>query len=165
MRFDYFIFKSISKIVFKIFPRKRVALNRETNADKSAQLIYTLLMSDKPVMIARYGSTELMCMVNYLGVKRGKPNLFRYFLGNELDWWWKESSLNQIEQWSGFFPPSVENVERFCEMMIADSFKVDVLASWLSDEIYFKNELSNATLIQGLFLDPFWSKVPWTKAL
>jgi len=165
MRLDYFIFKLISKVVLKVFPRKNEILNRETNADKSAQLIYTLLMSDKPVMIARFGSTELMCMVNYLGVKSGKPNLLKYFSGNELDWWWKDTSLNQIEQWSGFFPPTVENVERFCEMMIADSSKVDVLASWLSDEIYFKNELSNATFIQGLFLDPFWSKIPWTLAL
>lgn len=116
-------------------------------------------------MIARYGATELMCIINYLGVKRGKPNILRYLLGLEEDWWWRESSLKQIEQWSGFFPATIPNVEAFCELILNDSQYVDILASWLKDEYKLKDYLHAKSFIQGLFLDPFWSENPWTKAL
>ncbi len=128
-------------------------------------MILKLLNGEKPVMIARYGATELMCMVNYLGVKKERPNLISYIQGKEFDWWWNDSSLKQIEQWSGFFPATVPNVECFCELMIQNSENVDILASWLDNEFYFKKKLENAKRIQGLFLDPFWSDIPWTIAL
>lgn len=165
MQLTHYLYKSISKVIHFFYKEDKEMVKREIDPNKISQIIYDLLVSDKPLMIARYGSTELMCMVNFLGVKRGKPQLLKYIQGKELDWWWKDSSLNQIEQWSGFFPPTVENLERFCEMMINDSNQVDILASWLSDEIYFENKLENAIFIQGLFLDPFWSNKPWTMAL
>jgi hypothetical protein len=157
------IFAYLYAKLFKV--KKNDSIVREQDPDIISAKITELLLSNKPVMIARYGATELMCMINYLGVKKGRPNLISYIQGKEPDWWWKESNLKQIEQWSGFFPATIENVERFCELMIDESQQVDILASWLEGETYFKNELTNAYFVQGLFLDPFWSKIPWTKAL
>ncbi|MGQ7945106.1 hypothetical protein [Flavobacterium sp. WC2509] len=142
-----------------------VNTNREKDPNIISQNILELLNGERSVMIARYGATELMCMVNYLGVKKKSTNFISYIQGKELDWWWNKSSLKQIEQWSGFFPATVPNVECFCELMIQNSENVDILASWLNDEFYFKKELVNAKRIQGLFLDPFWSEIPWTTAL
>lgn len=165
MKSQYKVLKICSKIYQKCFSVNKESLEREKDRDIISKSISQLILSDKPCMIARFGATELMCMINYLGVKKGRPNLIKYVQGKQHDWWWRDSSLSQIEQWSGFFPSTIKNVERFCEMMIKDIKEVDILASWLEDEIYFKNELSNAYLIQGLFLDPFWSENPWTEAL
>jgi hypothetical protein len=165
MKLTHKILKIFSSVSKKIFRYKRKSLPREVNVDIVAASISNLLLSDKPVMIAKFGATELLCMINYLGVKQGRPNLIKYVLGQELDWWWRDSSLLQMEQWSGFFPPTIVNVEQFCELMIQDIKEIDILASWLPNEVYFKNELQHADLIQGLFLDPFWSKNPWTQSL
>ena len=163
---DKLLFKTLSKLYKKVLGAPPLGkLDREFDRNIISQNIIDLLNSERPAMIARYGATELSTIINGIGVKHGRPNLWRYIKGQELDWWWKKPVLNQIEQWSGFFPASVENVERFCEMMIADSKQVDLLASWLNSEIYLKEELKNASFFQGLFLDPFWSEVPWTKAL
>lgn len=165
MNIYQFIAKALSKIYLKAFGITYRTIIREQNPEVVSEMIRNLLNSDKPVMIARYGSTELMCMINYLGVKRGRPNIISYIRGKELDWWWNKNSLKQIEQWSGFFPPTIENVEQFCEIMIRDSAKVDILVSWLPNESYFEKQLQNAKRIEFVFLDPFWSKTPWTVAL
>jgi len=166
LKIDRLIFKILS-IVYRKTIGTKIVINsyREKDSNIVSQMILKLLNGEKPVMIARYGATELMCMVNYLGVKKERPNLISYIQGKEFDWWWNDSSLKQIEQWSGFFPATVPNVECFCELMIQNSENVDILASWLDNEFYFKKKLENAKRIQGLFLDPFWSDIPWTIAL
>lgn len=73
--------------------------------------------------------------------------------------------MTQMQNWSGFFPPTIENLERFCEMMLVDSKSIDVLISWLDDEPRLKDIIGGKPKIQGLFIDPFWTKRPWTKAL
>lgn len=153
---------SLSRCVFHTGTRP---FERISDSDKISELIRNKIESTAPCMIARYGATELMCMINYLGVKNGRPNLLRYLLGLEHDWWWNPKNLKQIEQWSGFFPATEQNLMRFGKLMEDASDKVDIFASWLNDESYFSNHLTQAIKIQGLFLDPFWAKVPWTKAL
>jgi hypothetical protein len=60
----------------------------EKDAENVSAMIYDLLNTDKPCMIARFGATEITTMVNYLGVKQGKPdNIFKYIKGDYLDWW------------------------------------------------------------------------------
>ena len=43
-----------------------------SGADLASAKIYEGIKSGKPFMVARYGSTELATVVNYLGVKRKK---------------------------------------------------------------------------------------------
>lgn len=138
---------------------------RETDPDKVAGIIYDLLTGNKPCMIARFGSTELMTIVNYLGVKNCKKDIFGYIKGTTPAWWWEKSALEQMQRWSGFFPPTEEKIEHFCQLMIEDTRQVDVLGSWLSDERYLKQELAQAESVCFTFLDPFWSQTPWTLAL
>lgn len=160
------LIKNIAKTNQRIFHTGEVPLfPRIQDPDKVSNIIRAALSNESPCMIARYGATELMCIINYLGVKKGKPNLLRYLLGMEEDWWWRESSLKQIEQWSGFFPANKPNVEAFCELMLQDSQYVDILVSWLKDEYKLKDYLHAKHFVQGLFLDPFWCKDPWTEVL
>jgi hypothetical protein len=162
-----FTLKALRKIYAKTFSVQPLA-KREciTDADIASKLIYDKLMSDEPCMIARFGATELMTMVNYLGVhKKGKKNILKYIKGQELDWWWNKNCLNQMEQWSGFFPSTVEKIEKFCELMLDDMKEVDIMGSWLANEQYFNNGLINTIKIQFHLLEPFWSKQAWTLTL
>lgn len=160
------IFKVLKKIYTKLFGYS----NREKpqsiqNADKASKLIYEALMSDKPCMIARFGSTELTCLTNYLGVHSSKKEVLKYIKGEGNPWWWEKSILNQMQQWSGFFPPSIEKIEEFCELMLEDMKSVDILGSWLSQEKEFEEQISKAQKVRLVYLEPFWTSTPWTKAL
>ena len=135
--------------------------------DYANELIYKALISDKPVMIARLGSTEMLCMTNYLGVKNQEiyKSYRGYIKGQTPPWWWEPAMINQMQHWSGFFPGSVSKIEQFCELMLADMPEVDILGSWLKDEIFFKLELANSKKVMLEDLEPFFTNKPWTKAL
>jgi hypothetical protein len=49
--------------------------------------------------------------------------------------------------------------------MLEDIEEVDILGSWLPNERLFKKELGEAKIINFSFLDPYWVKYPWTRAL
>lgn len=137
------------------------------NKDYSSTLIAQALESSSPCMIARLGSTELSCMINYLGVKH--PDTYKslrgYITSQTPPWWWNQSSVTQMQQWSGFFPARVDKIEQFCELMIKDLPNVDILGSWLKEESFFQSELSNAKKVVLEDLEPFFTPNPWTKAL
>jgi hypothetical protein len=137
-----------------------------SNKDYANQLIYETLISDKPCMIARFGSTEMLNLINYLGVKKDKfKNSQTYIKGQSPPWWWERKSIMQLKNWSGFFPANQQNVERFCECMIKDIPEIDILGSWLLNERYFAEELKNAKQIVLEDMEPFFASNPWTRAL
>lgn len=141
---------------WKIFPNKPYA----------SSLIYNELISDKPSMIARLGSTELTCIVNYLGVKNKNNKSYKDFIKNKsAPWWWEQGIINQMQNWSGFFPAERNSIEEFCEMMLLQMPQVDILGSWLKEETFFKNELRSAKKVMLEDLEPFFTPDPWTKAL
>ena len=137
------------------------------NKAYTSELISRALLSNKPTMIARLGSTEMWCMTNYLGVKN--PDKYKsikgYICSQTPPWWWQKSAILQLQNWSGFFPAKVDKVEQFCELMIADLPNVDILGSWLKEESFFSQELSNAKKVMLEDLEPFFTPNPWTKAL
>jgi len=118
-------------------------------------------------MIARLGSTELTCMINYLGVKH--PEKFKslkgYVTSQTPPWWWNQSIIDQMQHWSGFFPAKLDKIEQFCELMIDDLSNVDILGSWLKEESFFKSELATAKKVMLEDLEPFFTPNPWTRAL
>ena len=137
------------------------------NKTYSSELIAKALLSDEPIMIARLGSTEMLCMTNYLGVKYPEKykSIMSYIAGQTPPWWWNKSAIHQIQNWSGFFPAKVDMVEKFCKLMIGDLPNVDILGSWLKEESFFDKELSNAKKVMLEDLEPFFTTNPWTKAL
>jgi hypothetical protein len=134
-------------------------------ADVASKIIYDALTSDKPCMIARFGSTELACLMNYIGINQDKNKYLTYLTGKTQPWWWEKNIINQMQNWSGFFPPTQDKIEEFCELMLDDIPKVDLLGSWLSGETEFDLMLNNSKKINLELLNPFFAKIPWTKAL
>ncbi|WP_202797935.1 GT-D fold domain-containing protein [Ochrovirga pacifica] len=160
------VYKVLRKIYIKTFGRiKREKPVSEQDPDKASELIYKKLMADEPCMVARFGSTELLCLTNYLGVHRQKKQPFKFIKGETYPWWWEEKSMEQMQKWSGFFPPTQDRIEKFCELMIEDMKTVDILGSWLPQESDFENEIHKAKKVRLVYLEPFWTKTPWTKAL
>ena len=133
--------------------------------DEASELIYEAILSEKPIMIARYGSTELATIVNYIGVQEYDTNPFKYVFSSSLQWWWSESLIRQMQQWSGFYPPTQEKVAQFCNSAIEDSSLVDILGCWAWGEKRMLPYLSQAKFVHLRSLEPFWSKTPWTRAL
>jgi len=152
--------KIYTKYIDRVKKEKPICIEDPNVASK---LIFHALVSENPSMIARFGSTELTTMINYLGVKKQDKSLVRY-IKTGLPWWWNETLIVQMQQWSGFFPPTIEKVGEFCELMCQDLKHVDVLGSWLSGETFFDERMSSKKVHLRL-LEPFWSQTPWTKAL
>lgn len=159
--------KALRRLYSKCFASKAEVYDRGiTDPDKASELIYNLLASGKPCMIARYGAFELASVVNYLGVRNPHHSLLKYITGKELQWWWNKRLMGFMQTNAGFFPVTEENLMKFGEMMVEDSKQVDILGSWLPDEetmiAGFKLDLTKVTLLS---LEPYWSKNPWSRIL
>lgn len=128
-------------------------------------LISKLLSDPSPCMIARFGSTEMQCLVNYLGVTGGTRSIKQYITQDAPAWWWEKTSISQMQTFSGFFSPSASQITKFCELMLQDIPQIDILASWLVDERRFAGELRNAKRVVLEDSEPFFAPNPWTKSL
>jgi hypothetical protein len=164
-KFMYFILKVLRRLWSILFKTKNSQPELRINdPDEVAELISMHLELNKPCMIARFGSTEMLCLTNYLGVKTG-IGIFGFISGKRKAWWWEEKTIKQMHDWSGFFPQRIDYVEKFSELMINDIPEVDILASWLDDEKHFSEDLAHAVRIHFEFLNPYFSEKPWTLSL
>lgn len=157
----------VKKVRSRIIPDTTSSrIDTDVNAvEETADLIYDKIMEGKPLMVARYGSTELATIVNYLGVVRKDKNPVRYIFGDGLQWWWSESLIQQMQRWSGFYPPTSDRISEFCQMMLDDSQLVDILGCWTRGEKNMLSYLSNAKFVHLRSLEPFWAERPWSRAL
>ncbi len=128
-------------------------------------LVKSELEKEKGSMIARFGSTELLCLSNYIGVEYPDKDISKFIKGETLPWWWEKSTIDQMKNWSGFFPADVEYVERFCELMIEDMKYLDILATWQNREELFSKNLEGVKRVVLEDLEPFFTPNPWTHVL
>ena len=135
--------------------------------DYASRLIASALRAPEPLMVARFGSTEMYCLTNYLGVKHPEryKNWRSYITRQTPAWWWESHSISGICHYSGFFPEDQNLIEKFCELMLADIREIDILGSWLVAEQCFSDELKQAKRVVLEDLEPFFCEQPWTHAL
>lgn len=141
------------------------SLQREEDADKASELIYNLLVQDKPCMIARFGAFELATLVNYLGVKDSNHSIIKFIKGEQPEWWWNERLIKYMNTNAGFFPPTHQAITQFCDLMMEDMKELDLLGSWVKNEVWFTNELEYIQRVHLRLLEPFWANKPWTRCL
>lgn len=139
------------------------------NIEGGGDKIYNILMKQDPCMVARFGATEIACILNYLSIQKQDKNLWRYIKGETKDWWWNRKIMVQMQKWSGFFPPNEEKLTRFCELMLSDSKDVDILALFsntiegaISLKPYMRDDLEYISLVS---FDSFLSDRPWSRCL
>lgn len=159
LKFSKRIYSKYSSVKPNIFSKKKL------DKDKSSEIVYNLLSSDKPCMIARFGAFELAIIINYLGVKQKKHSYIKYIKGEQAQWWWNKKLISYLCNNAGFFPPTQEKVEQFCELMLNDIKELDILESWRSDEYFLKDSLSHCVPVTAEIMGPFFLENPWTKAL
>lgn len=162
------ILKSLRKLYATFDPKKLDHRNWKLFSNKaySNNLISNILSADSPCLIARLGSTELLCVKNYLGVAGRTDRSFAKYITFEVPaWWWEESVVKQMHQNAGFFPPEVSGLEKFSELLLEDVREIDLLGSWLNDEKYLEDELRLSKRVVLEDLEPFFASSPWTSVL
>lgn len=160
-----YLLKGIRKLYLKLFKLNLLKPLADEDNESVDQIIYEALTSSYPSMIARFGSTELTCLCNFQSVRMNDSQYLDYITGKIYPWWWDMKNINQLRDWSGFFPATIPKVEQFCELFLSDISQVDVLGSWLPQEKRFEQELMGSSKVNFELLNPYFSKRPWTRAL
>lgn len=133
---------------------KRLLLPANAPEEASQHIIYELLVSEEPCMIARFGSAEIQGVISGilpLSINICLQNrIYRHLIDN-----------------AGFFPINRKNVRQFARLMIGCMKQCDCLASWRIEEVFFLKHLKKAKRIGLDTLDPVNDKeqFSWYKAL
>lgn len=151
----------------RFFPLRKQSLLCEQNPESVSKIIYNQLIKDEPCMITRFGSTELYCLVNYLGVKKGFwKSLIPYLFAKAEAWWIIPQRVSDLKNCSGFFSADeLGQVEKYCELILSDIPYIDVLGSWVSKEVYIKNYILHTKKVFLPYLEPYYVNEPWSRAL
>jgi hypothetical protein len=165
-KYQILLLKSLRKVYQTLFKGKREAKPVcEQNPEKASQIIYDALMADKPCMVARFGFNELNALINFQGVNNKSKSIYQYIREEQFGWWWNQGIIKCLHENAGFFPPTTNKIERFCELIIQDIPQVDILGSWLAGEQLFEKELEHSQKIHLRLLEPYWAENHWSKAL
>ncbi len=160
------LLKTAHRIYRKRVLRKVPARTPELyDEERASALIYGVLSSEKPCMVARLGAVETQAVVNYLSHIQPRHSAWKYIRGEEPQWWWDRDLMAKMENNAGFFPATEENIRRFAEMMLTDMETVDVLGSWNPNERYVAARLHQASKVRLLLLEPYWTRNPWSRVL
>lgn len=162
------IINYLRNLYSKINPPKDSLFLSPLKIDKTDQAasdyIKDLLNSEKPIMIARFGSTELSCMVDYIH-STTKYKYTKYIKSKITSNGFREQTITNAYTWSGIFPANIEILSRFSELMIQETSNVDVLGSWLEEESYLKDRLINTVVVKLTDIEPYYHDNPWSSAL
>lgn len=148
-----------------LYGEKMNDLGYEVDKQKCSDIIYNYLISPEPCMIARYGKVEFTCLMNYLGIKNRHKNLIKYVKGEALPWWWTKETRFMMVNNAGFFPSKPEYLERFSMLLLEDTRELDILGSWINDEVLIKDLLVDVKKIKLPFFEPYWCENTWSRAL
>ena len=167
MQFKDYLIRGL-KHGYRIISRKEF-LNPECDCDRQSanDKIYNLLASCKPCMIARFGTTEINCINNYLCVHSTEPYLkkcWNYITDKTHTPWWNEDHFHTMSIYSGIFPETQDTAERFSERYLQDIPEIDMLACHQYYEKYMPLR-GDVERIQLFMLEPFQVDKPWTRVL
>jgi hypothetical protein len=158
------VLKKAYRITFNVkFQPPVCNCDRQSSNDE----VYNLLATGKPCMIARFGTTELTCLVNYVAVHKKAPFIKKYleyitgYCGTP---WWNESHFQTMSLWSGIFPPSQDTAERFSQRYMEDIPLIDLLACHQYTECHMPLR-DDIKRVQLEMLYPFFVERPWTRIL
>jgi len=139
-------------------------LTYQLKGQEASDYIKELLNSDRPVMISRFGSVELGCLVDYKN-KYNINNVFKFIFHKIDTLGYGKSTRFTMSNNAGFFPVNSHNLTRFSKLMIKSMQFVDVLGSWIPQEILFEDELKNAIKVPLDNLEPYIHLNPWSEVL
>lgn len=135
------------------------------------ELIIEKINSKQPLLIGRHGAVELRIITNILAYKN-QGNLIsdsiKYLLNKKARFWEiNESIRNTLCYNAGFFPNDESLMEKFADLYIQESKKIDIYgASTFYEHLLPKSTIpanSYKTYIKNL--EPWFYENPWTYQL
>jgi hypothetical protein len=120
------------------------------------EILKEAILSGKPYMFGRYGSTELNCVTEYLLAKKRIV---------------KSINLKRLEIacfHNGLFPLNEETITRFAGLMLDSSRQVDLYGTFrmIMEDYYIKHYMIEDVILTHLYMMDFWMyKEPFTSAL
>ena len=140
----------------KMKERSTVANKNIISVDSFEDELKNLLRTDKPFMVARYGSTEATMMFHMLGKECGALK--------EID----PKYFHNLGELSGFFPADDSLLPQWMDCMKETSKQVDMICYWdtgCQEFLVEKCCREDVVLTELDSLQPFWREHPWTCAL
>lgn len=128
-----------------------------SDPDNAATIISEAITSDTPCMISRLGIVELDATLCF---QKGVP---LSFLRKCLPFWVGECTKMKMQDNAGFFPISNSMLSRFSDLMFSIIPEIDIITIFRAVESLAIRH--NCLKIRAPYLEPFWSKVPWTVQL
>ena len=140
----------------------------EVSGQEASNLILQSIESNKPVIIGRFGSGELLGLLHYLNIRDNRPFLrksLRYIVGRSTPFWWDRQIVDVLQYAGGLFPLNDETLNKFSELTLKSLPEINILGSWRKEEALVSNYLTNCTRVRLKDLEPYYHKEPWSKAL
>lgn len=163
---DYFI-RGLKQLYWKTSQKQFLPPECDCDRQSSNDEIYALLQSNTPCLIARYGTTEINCVNNYLTVHSNIPfvrKCWNYITDKTATPWWNKDHFKTMCTYSGIFPVGQVTAERFSEQYLRDTPSIDMLACHQYVEKYMPLR-EDIKRIQLEMLYPFYVDRPWTRIL
>jgi hypothetical protein len=166
--------KKISPILFAFLKKLKgidysvlLYLPKITSADYSKPIlseeegndfIFNLLQDDNPCLISRIGSSELIVLLNYIFIRKGK--LKQWDMDRLKETLLKQNNVH-------FFPETNDSLVKFSEIYLACFKKIDGLGVWFNygENMLHKDYFNKAALFPLEALEPFKFNDPWSKSL
>lgn len=134
----------------------------------ASDLIKERIEANRPLMIARFGATELAFFTTYL-IAEDKSWWLRkrldYVTNRIRTFEWENGIIDDMVNVSGFFPFTPENARQYTQLMLKDIKQLDILGSWLKRERLLKPELSGVIKVQLPDLEPYYHQHPWSESI
>lgn len=161
------LIRVVRKIYRKISCKSFLPPDCDCDRQSSNDRIYKILSSGQPCMIARFGTTEINCINNYLTVRSDKniiKKCLEFIIGNTHTPWWNREHFHTMCIYSGIFPESQETAEHFSERYLQDIPEIDILACHQYYERFMPLR-DDIERVQLEMLYPFFVERPWTRIL
>ena len=145
----------------------------------SNRAITDVILSKDAFCISRFGSTELRairqrtCKDRYDQSSRlyKMAALVRCLYDADNFFWYDKMTRRNMCHYSGFYPTSTAQLDRYTSLVMDRFMYVTCLAEWIGDEekivsrLLNQEQMKKLTYISLESLDPFWVDKPWTQAL
>jgi hypothetical protein len=156
----------ILKIHKRVFPFPKDWM--DATDGEAGNLIKNKLNSREPCLIARFGSIEIEAIMAYLYRDTKMSYIKRFY--NFASWrvryqGWQQPLKSKLANNAGFFPTENALLNKFAELYLTVTPKIDILGSWIQAETLLSERMPNTKKIPLAQLEPYLSDSPWTKAL
>lgn len=154
-RWDYYTLRKFKEIFERRILKKEIKIyaGRDMlSLELGNKRISELIAAEKPMVVSRFGSTELSVIL-----RREAHKNHRYYRNND----------KNLCELSGFFPYDEKLMDKFSEIMLERVGDIDLLGCWFSSlEEYVVGEyMPDTELTHLVAVEPYAFNVPWSRML